>query len=62
MIQTQEQTNVEFEKLLARPPFYFKTSPERQWEIDKDLGILDVQIDQKNITSEMLDRWKEYFK
>lgn len=30
-----------FEKSFERPSNYFKLSPERQWEIDKDLGILD---------------------
>jgi len=30
-----------FEKSFQRPKNYFKLSPERQWEIDKDLGILD---------------------
>ena len=30
-----------FEKSFQRPSNYFKLSEERQWEIDKDLGILD---------------------
>jgi len=30
-----------FEKSFERPPNYFKLTPERQWEIDKGLGILD---------------------
>lgn len=30
-----------FEKSFERPSNYFKLSPERQWEIDKNLGILD---------------------
>ena len=30
-----------FEKSFERPKNFFKFSPERQWEIDKDLGILD---------------------
>ena len=30
-----------FEKSFQRPSNYFKLSPERQWEIDSDLGILD---------------------
>jgi hypothetical protein len=30
-----------FEKSFQRPKNYFKLSPERQWEIDKKLGILD---------------------
>lgn len=35
-------TNKEmFEQSFKRPTNYFKLSPERQWEIDKELGILD---------------------
>lgn len=30
-----------FEMSFKRPSNYFKLSPERQWEIDDDLGILD---------------------
>ena len=30
-----------FEKSFQRPSNYFKLSGERQWEIDKNLGILD---------------------
>jgi len=30
-----------FELSFQRPSNYFKLSGERQWEIDKDLGILD---------------------
>lgn len=30
-----------FEKSFQRPSNYFKLSGERQWEIDKSLGILD---------------------
>lgn len=30
-----------FETSFQRPKNYFNLSPERQWEIDKDLGILD---------------------
>jgi len=30
-----------FEKSFQRPSNFFKLTPERQWEIDKDLGILD---------------------
>jgi hypothetical protein len=59
--QTQDETNTEFEKLFARPPYYHSMSEERQWETDKDLGILDVEIDQKNITPEMKARYKRYF-
>lgn len=30
-----------FEKSFMRPSNYFYLSPERQWEIDANLGILD---------------------
>lgn len=30
-----------FEKSFQRPKNYFKLTPRRQWEIDKELGILD---------------------
>ncbi len=30
-----------FEMSFQRPTDFFKLSPERQWEIDKGLGILD---------------------
>ena len=30
-----------FERSFQRPSNFFKLSGERQWEIDKDLGILD---------------------
>lgn len=30
-----------FEKSFERPKNYFKLSAEQQWEIDKELGILD---------------------
>jgi hypothetical protein len=61
MTQTQDETNAEFEKLFARPPYYHGMSEERQWQVDKDLGILDVEIDQKNLTPEMKARYKAYF-
>lgn len=30
-----------FEASFQRPSNFFKLTPERQWEIDKNLGILD---------------------
>jgi len=30
-----------FEKSFERPSNFFELSPEEQWAIDKDLGILD---------------------
>lgn len=62
MKQTPEQTAIEFEKLFARPRNYFSMTGETQWEIDKGLGILDVEINQQNITPEMKARYKAYFR
>lgn len=59
--QTPAETAIEFEKLFGRPPTYFKSTPARQWEIAAGLGIL-VEIDQRNLTPEMMARWKAYFK
>lgn len=49
-----------FEKSFSRPTNYFKLSPERQWEIDDDLGILDWQGG--NLTKEELDRFHAHYK
>lgn len=62
MKQTPEETAIEFEKLFARPRHYHSMSEERQWETDKDLGILDVEVDTKNLTPEMKARYKKYFR
>ena len=52
----------DFEQLLKRPRNYFKLSAQRQWEIDKALGVLDVDIPEHEITDDMRRRWEEYFK
>lgn len=61
MRQTPEETAIEFEKLFGRPRCYFDLSEADQWDTDKQLGILDLDLDQKNITPEMRARWKAYF-
>ncbi len=48
-----------FEKSFDRPRNFFKLSPERQWEIDKGLGILDWEGN--NLTKEEIKRFKEYY-
>lgn len=49
-----------FEQSFKRPKNYFKLSPERQWEIDKDLGILDWMG--QELSKEDLDRFKKHYK
>lgn len=48
-----------FEKSFERPKNYFKLSPERQWEIDKELGILDWNG--SNLTKEEIKRFKDHY-
>ena len=48
-----------FEKSFQRPPNYFKLSGERQWEIDKDLGILDWLGD--DLTEEDKKRFYDHY-
>lgn len=48
-----------FEKSFERPRNYFKLSPERQWEIDNVLGILNWVGN--NLTKEEIKRFKEYY-
>lgn len=51
-----------FEALMTRPSFYFNTSEERQWEIDDDLGILDVPcIALADLTPEQKARYNKHF-
>lgn len=61
MKQTAEQTAIEFEKLFRRPRNFEKLSASSQWEIDADLGILDVEVDEQNVTPEMMKRYQTYF-
>ena len=51
----------DFELLMRRPPNSFRLSAERQWEIDKLLGALDAFCEQRYITDEMRQRWKDHF-
>jgi hypothetical protein len=48
-----------FEKSFERPSNYFKLSEERQWEIDKSLGILDWEG--KGLTKEDKERFKKHY-
>lgn len=59
---TKTETSAGFEVLMRRPKNYFKLSERRQWEIDDDLGALDIMIDSRFVTPEMTARWKEHFK
>jgi len=45
-----------FEKSFQRPKNFFKLTPERQWEIDKSLGILDW------VGTDLSDEDKKIFK
>ena len=49
-----------FEKSFQRPTNYFKLSPERQWEIDASLGILDWIGN--DLTEEEKERFKNHYK
>lgn len=48
-----------FEISFQRPRNYFKLSPERQWDIDKDLGILDWKG--KYLSEADTKKFKEYY-
>ena len=48
-----------YEKSFQRPSNYFKLSSARQWEIDKDLGILDWIGG--NLTEEETKRFKAHY-
>lgn len=48
-----------FEQSFKRPSNYFKLSPERQWEIDKDLSILDWMGE--DLTEEDKQRFKAHY-
>ena len=48
-----------FEASFQRPKNFFKLSAERQWEIDKELGILDWEGD--GLVQEDYERlWKHF--
>lgn len=48
-----------FEKSFERPKNYFELSTERQWEIDKELGILDWKG--TDLTKEEKERFKKHY-
>lgn len=48
-----------FEKSFERPSNYFTLSPEWQWDIDKNLGILDW--DGEDLSEEDKKRFKEHY-
>ena len=48
-----------FEKSFERPSNFFKLNGERQWEIDKELGILDWVG--KRIYEKDIKRFNDYF-
>ena len=49
-----------FEKSFQRPWNYFKLSPQKQWDIDKELGILDWQGG--NLSKEEKERFNSHYK
>jgi len=49
-----------FEKSFERPANYFKLSAKEQWEIDRELGILDWQGN--DLTKEDVKRFKDHYK
>jgi hypothetical protein len=48
-----------FEQSFKRPSNYFKLSPERQWEIDEELGILDWRGE--DLSVEDRERFKKHY-
>lgn len=49
-----------FEQSFKRPKNYFKLSPEKQWDIDKQLGILDWNGE--NLSKKDIERFKRHYK
>ena len=49
-----------FEASFKRPSNYFKLTPERQWEIDDELGILDWEGG--NLTKEENERFQNHYR
>jgi len=49
-----------FEKSFERPKNYFELSEERQWQIDKSLGILDWSGE--GLSKEDIERFKNHYK
>lgn len=48
-----------FEKCFERPRNFLNLSEQEQWEIDKNLGILDW--DDSDLEREEIERYREYF-
>lgn len=48
-----------FEKSFERPKNFFKFSNGKQWDIDKELGILDW--DGTGLSKEVKDRYKNHY-
>ena len=48
-----------FEQSFKRPSDYFKLSPQRQWEIDANLGILDWKG--KGLSDEDMERFRNHY-
>lgn len=48
-----------FEESFKRPANFFKLSPNKQWDIDSQLGILDW--DGGNLSPEDLDRFRNHY-
>jgi hypothetical protein len=48
-----------FERSFQRPSNYFKLSAETQWEIDKNLGILDWAGE--GLTEEDMERFRNHY-
>lgn len=49
-----------FEKSFQRPNNFFELTEQQQWDIDKNLGLLDWQG--SNLTEEDLKRFKNHYK
>lgn len=48
-----------YEKSFQRSTIFFKLSPEMQWEIDKELGILDWSSD--DLTKEEIEKFNNHY-
>ena len=49
-----------FEKSFLRPSNFFELSANEQWNIDKQLGILDWEGE--DLTTEDIERFKKHYK
>jgi len=52
--------NEMFEESFKRPSNYFKLSPQEQWRIDQELGILDWEGGK--LTEEENERFQNHYK